>query len=56
MNDMEWAQKELALNQQTEIEAAKLVTAAQEMLAGAQGGIKEFAWQIEYYKEHGKLP
>jgi predicted nucleic acid-binding Zn-ribbon protein len=70
MTDLEWVQKELARYEQEETEAQdrlikaregcirakKELAAAKESLAGIQGAKDEFKYQLEYVKEHGKLP
>jgi hypothetical protein len=70
MPDKEWAEKALLGFQRDELveiervkkayealEAAKKELAdAKESLKGTRGCIAEMTWQLEYYKEHGKLP
>jgi len=70
MADKEWAEKALQDFQASELSAvedvkkaeealetakAKLIT-AKEVLKGIRGCIAEMNWQLDYYKEHGKLP
>jgi hypothetical protein len=70
MPDKEWVEKALLDFQRDELveiervkkayealEAAKKELAdAKESLKGTRGCIVEMTWQLEYYKEHGKLP
>jgi len=70
MPDIEWVKKGLSDFQKDELaeiervkkayaalEAAKKELAdAKESLKGTRGCIAEMEWQLEYYKEHGKLP
>jgi hypothetical protein len=70
MADKEWAEKALLDFQRNEIteaervknayaafEAAKKeLSEAKESLKGIRGCIAEMTWQLDYYKEHGKLP
>jgi hypothetical protein len=70
MADKEWAEKELKDLQICELPAIDRVKkakdalksakeemfAAKESLKGIRGCIAEMTWQLDYYKEHGKLP
>jgi hypothetical protein len=70
MNAYDWVTAELCHFQKEEMSAIERVkiakdnltkaradlAAAQETLIGVRGGIAEFTWQMEYLKEHGKLP
>jgi len=70
MADKEWAEKALHDFQKSELPAVERVKkaeeametareeliAAKEALQGIRGCIAEMNWQLEYYKEHGKLP
>ena len=70
MADKEWAEKALRDFQASELPAVERVKkaeeaieaareelkAAKEALKGIQGCIAEMNWQLDYYKEHGKLP
>jgi phage shock protein A len=70
MRDKEWAEKALRGFQQEETYAVERVknaesnlanaktelSEAKESLNGVRGCISEMTWQLEYLKEHGKLP
>jgi hypothetical protein len=70
MSDKEWAERELRHFQREELmetervkkavealEAAeKELALAKESLTGARGCVAEMNFQLEYFKEHGRLP
>jgi hypothetical protein len=70
MADKEWAEKALSDFQKNELTAIERVKkaedaleaareellSAKESLKGIRGCIAEMTWQLDYYKEHGKLP
>jgi hypothetical protein len=70
MPDKEWVEKALhdfQRDELTEVErvkkayaaveaANKELSEARESMKGIRGCIAEMTWQLDYYKEHGKLP
>jgi hypothetical protein len=69
MTDLEWVQQELDRYGQEEETVKRLVkiqndlvrvkaelAGARESLVGIRGTKREFQWQLNYMKEHGKLP
>jgi predicted nucleic acid-binding Zn-ribbon protein len=70
MSDIAWVKRELDRYENEEEETMKRLakarseltrakaeySATKELLAGIRGGKKEFLWQLDYWKEHGRLP